>query len=327
MRLAISIVGWCQGIIQIENERQGINLFMVNLEWYRSFLAVYRAGTVSNAARTLFLTQPAVTQHLAALEATVGEPLFTRTARQMVPTTRGKELYCQVVQALDTLEQVEHRVHAELPTLRLGSPLEYFSEVALEVLVRLPYRLWLQFGEARTLIEDLERDKLDVVIATQQIASRDVEYHKLGVESFQLVGSPELSFPKSDAPEEEQSKRVEQWLSEQKWISYGIELPIIRRFWQQCFGKRPPIIPAVIIPNLHAIAKALAVAGAMSVLPDYLCREAISTGRLCIVWEPPQKVTNDLWIAYRKPESNNAKIKHLRTLLKESWWQHNPPAP
>ena len=41
---------------------------MVDLEWYRSFIAVYRFGTASGAAHALHLTQPGVSQHVAALE-------------------------------------------------------------------------------------------------------------------------------------------------------------------------------------------------------------------------------------------------------------------
>jgi DNA-binding transcriptional LysR family regulator len=293
---------------------------MVDLEWYRSFLAVYRAGTVSGAARTLFLTQPAVTQHLAALESVIGEALFIRAPRQMIPTTRGKQLYCQVVQALEVLEQVSQEVQStqvELPLLRCGSPREYFVEVALASFVKLPYRLMMHFGETRALIEDLEREQLDVVIATQQVAAREVEYYKIDEERFCLVGHPGLEPPAMDTVESEMERleAVERWLTDQKWISYGVELPIIRRFWQQCFNKRPGFQATLVIPDLHAIAKAIEEGGGISVLPDYLCREHVEAGRLRVLWEPSQRVTNDLWLAYRKVDRNDAKIKYLRHML------------
>ncbi len=293
---------------------------MADLEWYRSFLAVYRAGTVSGAARALFLTQPAVTQHLAALETVVGEPLFTRAPRHMIPTARGKQLYCQVVQALETLELVSQEVQStqvELPLLRCGSPREYFVDVVLNHFIQLPYRLVLRFDETRSLIEDLEREQLDAVIATQQIASREVEYHKVDEEHFRIVGSPDLEPPMIDpsGSEAEQLEAVEQWLAAQKWISYGAELPIIRRFWQQCFGKRPEFQATLIIPDLHIMKKAIEEGGGISILPDYLCREQVEAGQLHVLWEPSQRVANELWLAYRKVDRNDAKIKHLRQIL------------
>lgn len=63
---------------------------MVNFEWYRSFIAIYKNNSVSQAAKIRIMTQPAMSQHLASLEAEVGEQLFTRASRKLVPTERGK---------------------------------------------------------------------------------------------------------------------------------------------------------------------------------------------------------------------------------------------
>jgi DNA-binding transcriptional LysR family regulator len=66
---------------------------MVNLEWYRTFKAIYKTGTLTEAADTLFISQPGVSLHLSSLEAYVGYKLFDRTGRRMIPTERGKVLY------------------------------------------------------------------------------------------------------------------------------------------------------------------------------------------------------------------------------------------
>lgn len=48
---------------------------MVNLEWYRTFKSVYKNGNFSVAAKELFMSQPAVSQQIAMLEAHVGNKL------------------------------------------------------------------------------------------------------------------------------------------------------------------------------------------------------------------------------------------------------------
>jgi DNA-binding transcriptional LysR family regulator len=48
-------------------------------ELYRSFLAVFREGSLSGAARVLNLTQPTVGRHIGALEQALGVTLFTRS--------------------------------------------------------------------------------------------------------------------------------------------------------------------------------------------------------------------------------------------------------
>jgi len=55
-------------------------------ELYRSFLAVYREGSLSGAARAIRLTQPTIGRHVDALEAALGTPLFTRSQNGLRPT-------------------------------------------------------------------------------------------------------------------------------------------------------------------------------------------------------------------------------------------------
>ncbi|SSC71262.1 unnamed protein product [Ciceribacter sp. T2.26MG-112.2] len=57
-----------------------------NWDYYRTFLAVLREGSLSAAARSLGLTQPTVGRHVDALEQASGEPLFLRTPKGLLPT-------------------------------------------------------------------------------------------------------------------------------------------------------------------------------------------------------------------------------------------------
>lgn len=55
-------------------------------ELYRSFLAVFREGSLSGAARAIHVTQPTIGRHVDALEAALGAPLFTRSQSGLRPT-------------------------------------------------------------------------------------------------------------------------------------------------------------------------------------------------------------------------------------------------
>ena len=59
---------------------------------YRSFLAIFQAGSLSAAARALGLTQPTLARHVAALEEAVGLTLFTRSQQGLAPTEAALEL-------------------------------------------------------------------------------------------------------------------------------------------------------------------------------------------------------------------------------------------
>lgn len=58
----------------------------IGWELYRSFLGVLREGSLSGAARALGVTQPTVGRHVAALEAALRVPLFTRSSSGLMPT-------------------------------------------------------------------------------------------------------------------------------------------------------------------------------------------------------------------------------------------------
>ncbi|WP_265233897.1 LysR family transcriptional regulator [Lyngbya sp. CCAP 1446/10] len=287
---------------------------MINFEWYRSFIEVYRVGTVSGAAQVLHLTQPAVSQHLAALESALGNQLFQRTPRRMVPTEAGQRLYTQVAGAIEKLESVPHKNStAEIPqTIKIGTPQEFFTERMLD---RLPTEertfYTVQFGLTTELIPQLKAGKLDIVIATQKITLSDIEYQLLFEETFWLVGPPNLEVPIAEGISQTDLNPLGQWLPTQPWIAYSEELQIARRFWRVVFGRRIDVHPKLIIPDLRAIRQAIECGFGFSVLPDYLCADWVTENRLTPVLKPTQAVTNHIWLAFRKSERQLPKIKRM----------------
>ena len=72
----------------------------------RAFCQTVRLGSVSRAAEALFVSQPAVTMQLQALERDLGVPLLERSGRRLLPTREGEVLYelaVPLVEAMDAL--------------------------------------------------------------------------------------------------------------------------------------------------------------------------------------------------------------------------------
>jgi DNA-binding transcriptional LysR family regulator len=288
---------------------------MVDFEWYRSFCTIFKHHSVSEAAKTRMMTQPAMSQHLAALEAEVGEALFVRTSRKIVPTERGKELYSQLAPLIESLEDTTMSFKStSLPTLtviKLGAAHEFFSEKILPQLHTYNTCTLSQFGTAEQLLELLKEDKLDIIITSKKFQTPGVEYLKLMDEEFVIVAPVDYQILESD-----NVKLMEQWLSAQNWISYGLELPIIRRIWREHFKKRPLIRPIHIIPNLHMILKAVENGAGLSVIPTYLLEKSLNEGRSKLVFEQ-LKVKNELFIAYQLKHKHLPQIKEIMSLIRE----------
>ena len=103
----------------------------MNLEYYRIFCEVARAGSITAAAGRLCISQPAVSQTIRQLEEGLGSPLFVRAQKGVRLTAEGEVLYSFAERGLDQirageeafrsmidLEQGEVRIGASDMTLR-----------------------------------------------------------------------------------------------------------------------------------------------------------------------------------------------------------------
>jgi DNA-binding transcriptional LysR family regulator len=269
---------------------------------------------VSEAAKSRIMTQPAMSQHLAALEAEVGEPLFIRTARKMVPTERGKALYSQLAPLVESLEEATLSFKAaSLPTLsiiRIGSAIEYFSENILHQLQEYNAGTVSYFGTADQLLELLKEDKVDIIITSQKYQTPGIDYTKLCDEEFVIAAPKQLEVSPND-----DLKLSEKWLASQDWISYGLDLPIIRRFWRVHFKKRPMIQPIHVIPNLHLMLKAIENGDGISLIPTYILNHSMDKGKAKVILEE-LNVKNTIYIACKSKNKHLPALNHIMKMIK-----------
>lgn len=82
----------------------------MNLAWIRTFSAVARTRSFSRTARELNLTQPAVSKHIAGLEALYGVKLIDRSHRSVNLTEAGAALLPLALRILGTVEQANQEM-------------------------------------------------------------------------------------------------------------------------------------------------------------------------------------------------------------------------
>lgn len=144
----------------------------LNLRHLELLLELHQQRSLTQAAAALHMTQPAVSQQLAHIEAALGVPLFER-GRGLPPTPSGLALLRYAQQVLEGARRVQLEVRALQAghggLVRLGAML-----VAATVLVpRVVSRLQAEPGSVQLeLVEDilqglwprLERGELDLVV-------------------------------------------------------------------------------------------------------------------------------------------------------------------
>ncbi|MFE3455179.1 LysR family transcriptional regulator [Nonomuraea sp. NPDC059194] len=255
----------------------------LSLDLLRTFLAVHRTGSITAAAQTLGLSQPAVTAQVRALETALDRPLFDRLPRGVAPTAAADELARRVAGSLDALAEV---VGSELPagqSVHLGGPAEFVCVEAVPVrapLVAEGLMLRTTFGLTDDLLAELAAGRLDLVISTVRPRVRGVQAEALYDEEFVLVAAPGVPM---DAP----------------IIAYAEDLPIIRRYWRTVFGRRASMTARAIIPDLRGVLAAVRAGAGISVLPAYLCAADLAEGRLVALAAPEVPPLNTGYLAVR----------------------------
>lgn len=78
-----------------------------HISQYRIFYAVAKAGSISRAAKELFISQPAISKSISKLEDSLMVSLFSRNSRGVRLTQEGQVLFDHVAAAFDSLEKGE----------------------------------------------------------------------------------------------------------------------------------------------------------------------------------------------------------------------------
>lgn len=78
----------------------------MNLKQLEAFVEVAQSGSFSKAARKLFLTQPTISAHIAALEKELDVRLFVRNTKEVALSPDGQKLYTYARQILDLTDRI-----------------------------------------------------------------------------------------------------------------------------------------------------------------------------------------------------------------------------
>ncbi|WFB10891.1 LysR family transcriptional regulator [Streptomyces sp. LX-29] len=274
----------------------------------RTFLSVYRTGGVAKAAASLGLSQPAVSQHLRAIEESMGRPLFARAGRGIAPTEVGHALAAQVAEHLDALEGAVGgmRSDADRDTgpVFLGAPADLLAGYALPLLAPLLARglvVHCRTGLSPDLTEALLRDELDAALVTkiEGAPTRQLFLRHSHDEEFVLVGAVDQA---AYDPYHGASGRG--------FVGYSEEMPMARRYFRLCWGMPPPA-PVLTVADMRGVVAVVAAGAGLGVVPRYLARDALDAGRLRVLHTPREPVTNAIYLATRRGRERSPSLRAL----------------
>lgn len=292
----------------------------LDLNLLRTFLAVYRSGSFTSAARLLGLSQPTVTTQIRALERQVDRELFERLPRGVAPAPFADALAARIVDPLDALAAVTGHGGpldgAPAGPVHLAGPAEMLCHSALPALAPLVekgVRLRVSTGLTDPLLDELRAGRHDLVISTARPRGRSLTAVPLADEEFVLVAAEpwaeRIGGPDRIAAE---GPAV---LHGVPLVTYAEDLPIARRYWRHVFGRRLTREASVTVPDLRGVLSAVIAGAGFSVLPRYLCRDALAAGSLVLLHDPRDAPINTGYLVQRPGSADNPHVALVRDQL------------
>ncbi len=167
----------------------------------QAFLAVAESGSFSRAAERIFVTQPAISKRIAALETSLGTRLFDRIGRQVQLTEAGHALLARAHQVLKELDDIKRSItnltgaiggelrfatSHHIGLHRLPATLKRFHETYPQV------RLDLRFMDSERACAAVAQGELELAIVTlPPLAPPPLTVTKLWDDPLDVVVAPQ----------------------------------------------------------------------------------------------------------------------------------------
>ena len=212
------------------------------------FWTVVREGGVVRAAEKLRLSQPTVSAQVKALEARLGEKLFTRVGRRLVPTDVGQVVYRYADEIFslgrELLDTVQGRATGRPMRLVVGVADVLSKQIAYRLLapaleLPAPVRVICREARAESLLAALALHEVDLVLADTPVPPTvhvKAYSHLLGESDVTCFAAPALAA--------RLRRRFPQSLTGAPMLLPG-EGTVVRRQledWFQATGIRPAIV-------------------------------------------------------------------------------------
>jgi len=299
----------------------------MSLHLLRTFVEVYRQRSISGAARSLDLTQPAVSQQIAALESAIGRQLFERLTKGVAPTPAAHGLAADIGDRLDVAEAALSAARARSTEmagiLRIVGHADFLAEVVAPLLIPLlreGIRVRFHAGDHDTVQRLLIEGQGDLGISALNVEDRRLRCQSIRDEPVLAVAAPAVAARLNAAPD------LAAALADEPALAYTMERAFVNS-WLIANGlSRGPVNPALGGQDLRALRHLATEGFGWTVLPGYLCRAQIERGELAEIHAPVAPMTASYHLIWAPSALRHPRIAHARETLMAGLRPHSEGA-
>ena len=163
----------------------------LNLKHAQYIMEIIKEGSITNASKTMHVSQPALSQTIKAVEKYLGAPIFLRNTKPIVLTEAGKKYIAAVKKIITISTNLLHEVsdiqYEGYGTLRLGIPIQRAMQMLPRVMPvfrqRYPH-IKLEIKEAGSNITEKSvlNGDVDIAIMTTSPGNDELIYELVETE-------------------------------------------------------------------------------------------------------------------------------------------------
>jgi DNA-binding transcriptional LysR family regulator len=179
----------------------------INLNQLRAFYLTVKEKSVTRAAEVLYVTQPAVTMQIRALERSLETKLFRKYGKNLELTEGGKALFGYSEKIFEVVEEMEYAMRGYMAlthgSLTIGTT-RSFAKYLMPGLVsrfqeRFPaIKVYLREGSSQEIADGLLAFKYDLGIIGSLPIHKKLKVIPYSKEEFCLVTAPDHEFADKD---------------------------------------------------------------------------------------------------------------------------------
>ncbi|PKH27029.1 LysR family transcriptional regulator [Enterobacterales bacterium CwR94] len=289
------------------------------------FACVVEQGSLAAAARVLGMSPSAVSQHLRALEASVGVPLLHRSTRKLTLTDAGAAYFpgcaAMVREAQGAIQRLAEQRDTLVGELRITATVGAagaISEALSPLLLQHP-QLQLRVLASDNLLDMIEQ-RIDISLRfNRQLADSTLIAHPLTQWPMILCATPRY-LSRHGVPETPQALLTHRWIS---GIPNG---PLNSRQFTLHHPHLAPVTLRIadgqVVSDSMSVVRAFTLAGmGISLQPLYEVRESLARGELIQLipeWQPEPLNLTALTLERVLPEKTRQAIVALRHYFQQS---------
>lgn len=289
----------------------------------RTFMEVYRQRSISGAARSLNLTQPAVSQHISGLEVAVGRALFQRQPQGVVPTAAADDLAADIGNTLDTAESALASARARSMdvsgTLQIIGHADFMAEkLAGELLPLLEndIRVHMHTGDGGLVVQMVVEGHCDLGITAHPVSDPRLKGEVIFTDRVLAVAAPSVAHRLQQQPDFTSA------LLREPLLAYNLELSLIDRWLDKNRIQYDALRPAMVGQDLRGQRSLLCKGFGWTVMPEFLCRTQIQNGELLALDAPVGNTEIRYSLVWLPSALRQPRVAHARQTL--IWRLANP---